>query len=185
MTAAYFPAIDTWAMSAAAVEASLGEMARDGARGTEGVVLWLGRRQGGTAEITHLVALRGTGIVKRPDLLIIHHSLLNEVADVAIDLGVSLLGQVHSHGPGATTDLSRLDRAEGLAVPYYLSVVAPDYALRAGTRLTDCGIHVYEPGVGYRRLPPPEVATRVRVLPGPRPPLLTIGEPEEGTTYDG
>ena len=151
-------------------------MSTDGVRGNEGVVLWLGRRCQGQAEITHLVGLRGLGVTKRSDLLIIAPRLLNEVADVALQLDVSLIGQIHTHGPGYGIDLSRTDRARGMAVPYFLSVVAPDYGLRSDTGITDCGVHVFEPGLGYRRLSTREIEQRVQVIPGSPPPLLLIGQ---------
>ncbi|MER3406785.1 MAG: hypothetical protein C4289_17785, partial [Chloroflexota bacterium] len=84
----------------------------------------------GQAEITHVVGLRGPGVIKRPDFLRIEPWLLNDVTDLAIDLGVVLVGQVHTHGPGYGTDLSMTDRTYGIAVPFYISVVAPDYGLR-------------------------------------------------------
>ena len=84
MTASKTP--ELWNLPAAALQASLAEMAPDGVRGCEGIALWLGRRSGATAEITHVVALRGLGIEKLPDRLSISPELLNEVTDVAIDL---------------------------------------------------------------------------------------------------
>ena len=68
------------------------------------------------------------------------------------------------------------DRNFGIRVPYFLSLVAPDYAQRPDTRLEDCGVHVFEPGTGFRRLPPSEVARRILFVPGVPLPLLTVGE---------
>lgn len=62
-----------------------------------------------------------------------------------------------------------------LLVPHYLSVVAPDYALRPETRIEDCGVHVFEPSRGYRRLTNEEIAARVKVIPGAAAPFLTVG----------
>jgi hypothetical protein len=161
------------------LEGSLQEMSNDGVHGNEGVVLWLGRRALEQAEITHLVGLRGSGVTKRPELLVITPWLLNEVADVALHLNVSLIGQIHTHGSGYGIDLSRTDRTRGIAVPHFLSVVAPDYGLRSDICITDCGVHVFEPGLGYRRLSMSEVEQRVQVVLGPPPPLLLIGQDEE------
>jgi hypothetical protein len=108
--------------------------------------------------------------------LVIQASLVNELTDVAIELGIALIGQIHSHGALYGTDLSYADRNFGIAVPYFLSLVAPDYALRPQTRLEDCGVHVFEPRSGFRRLSVPEVAQRLRVFPGEPVPVLTIGE---------
>jgi hypothetical protein len=175
MTATFFPPVRGWRIPERAVAGSLAELARDGREGMEGIALWLGRRRDGDAEVTHLVALRGPGVTKRPDLLRIEPWLLNDVTDVAIDLGVSLVGQIHSHGR-AWVDLSWTDRADGVAVPHYLSVVAPWFGLRPGTRLVDCGVHVFEPSQGWRRLPASEVEVRLRVDPGARAPVITVGQ---------
>ena len=170
----YFPVVESWLISEGALAASLSEMARDGMVGNEGVAMWLGRR-GLIAEVTHVVRLRGPGVVREPDHLHVHAHLLNDVADLAIEHEVSLLGQIHSHGPGYGVDLSLTDRRYGIAVPYFLSVVAPDYALRDETTLADCGLHVYERDHGFRRLHPPESADRVRVARGGSVTLLTAG----------
>jgi hypothetical protein len=145
------------------MDESCREMARDGLSGNEGVMLWLGRRQGGTAAVTHLVALRGPEILKRPDQLVIQAGLLNEVTDLAIKLGVHLVGQIHSHGSLCGTDLSYADRTLGIRVPFFLSLVAPDYALRPYTAIEDCGIHLFEPKTGWRRLPIAEIKSRIEV----------------------
>jgi hypothetical protein len=171
----FFPPIKKWVVPESAIADSLREMALDGALGNEGVALWLGKRLKGIAEVTHLVALRGPGVIKRPDLLRIESFLFNDVADVAIKLGVSLLGQIHSHR-GFGVDLSWVDSTYGVAVPYYLSAVAPYYAMRDDTDIKDCGVHVFEPGRGYRRLPPQEVAKRIRIGYGQKLPFLIVGE---------
>lgn len=171
----FFPSIKKWVIPASAILDSLKEMAFDGAIGNEGIVLWLGNRLKGIAEVTHLVGLRGPGVIKQPDLLRIESHLFNDVADVAIELGVSLLGQIHSH-EGFWVDLSWADSTYGVAVPYYLSVVAPHYAMRGDTDINDCGVHVFEPGRGYRRLPPNEVARRLNIGYGHKVPFLTVGE---------
>jgi hypothetical protein len=153
-------------------------MSLDGALGNEGVTLWLGKRLKGIAEVTHLVVLRGPGIIKQPDLLRIDSHLFNDVTDVAIEFGVSLLGQIHSHR-GLWVDLSWVDSTYGVAVPYYLSVVAPHYAMRADTNIKDCGVHVFDPRRGYRRLPPQEVAKRIHIVYGQKLTILTVGEESE------
>lgn len=176
MNTTFFPPVEVWHLTKSVLEDSLREMSNDGVHGNEGVVLWLGRRVQGQAEITHLVGLRGPGVVKRPNLLIILPWLLNEVADVALQLNVSLIGQIHTHGTGYDIGLSRTDRARGIAVPHFLSVVAPDYGLRGDIGIVDCGVHVFEPGLGYRRLSTREVEQRVQVISGTPPPLLLIGQ---------
>lgn len=176
MSLAFFPRVHRWHLPEPALTDSLAELASDGRDRKEGIVLWLGRRVDGDAAVSHLVLLRGPGIVRRPDLLRIVPALINDVTDLAIEFGVSLVGQIHSHGPGGGTDLSRTDRSQGISAPYYLSVVAPHFALKPRTRIADCGVHVFEPDLGYRRLSNAEVADRIAVSPGDRLPVLTVGQ---------
>ena len=176
MNATFFPSVEMWRLAEGVLEGSLQEMSNDGVHGNEGVVLWLGRRAQGQAEITYLVGLRGSGITKRSDLLVISSWVLNEVSDIALQLSVSLIGQIHTHGSGYGIDLSRTDRTRGIAVPHFLSVVAPDYGLRSDISIADCGVHVFEPGLGYRRLSLREVEHRVQVVPGSPAPLLLVGQ---------
>ena len=103
-----------------------------------------------------------------------------QLLEAAIDLGVSLIGQIHSHGPGYGVDLSPTDRMYGVAVPYYLSLVAPDYAVRPYTPLTECGVHVLQPGRGFRRLTTREINSRFELTQGKLPPLIVIGESQYG-----
>jgi hypothetical protein len=172
----YFTPITKWRMPEAAMAESCREMARDGIMGNEGVMLWLGQRRDGIAEVTHLVALRGDGVSKRPDLLVIEPYLLNEVTDIATKFGTVLVGQIHSHGQLYGTDLSFADRNLGIRVPYFLSLVAPDYALRPYTEIADCGVHLFEPKTGFRRLSANEVAGRIEVSNTASVEVLFVGE---------
>lgn len=172
----FFTPIRTWSIPGSTLAESFREMARDGIDGNEGVALWLGQRRDGHAEVTHVVALRGPGVIKRPDQLVIEAHLLNDVTDLAIELNAVLVGQIHSHGELFGTDLSYADHTFGIRVPYYLSLVAPDYALRPETRLEDCGIHLFEPGFGFRRFSTTEAGARIRIVPSPPIPVLTVGE---------
>jgi proteasome lid subunit RPN8/RPN11 len=148
-----------WLLPEAAMTASISEMAPDGARGCEGVALWLGRRSAGVVTVTHVVALRGPGITKRPDHLSISADLLNEVTMLAMRDGVYVVGQIHSH-PGKWVDLSEVDKRYGISIPGYLSVVAPDFARRPSTAIAECGVHVFDHGT-WRRLGAFERACRV------------------------
>lgn len=167
--------VSRWDIPEVVMAASLAEMAIDGRHGNEGVALWLGRRDGGVATVSHVLALRGPGVRKKHDLLIIDSAILNDVTDYAIENNVSLVGQIHSHGTFYGTDLSRTDRLYGITVPDYLSLVAPHYAQRPDTRITDCGIHVFRAGVGYVRLSPPEIARCIHVLRGQNVEVAIIG----------
>jgi len=163
-----------WRLPKAAIEDSLDEMARDGAQGDEGIVLWLGKDTGEIADVTHLIRLRGPLVEKRKDYINIHPALFNDVADVAIERGLRLVGQVHSHGAGYGVDLSPTDRLYGIQVPSYLSLVAPDYA-RTRAPLHDWGVHVYTDEAGYIRLSGDEARGRLQITEGLRPPMLTVG----------
>jgi hypothetical protein len=163
-----------WRIPQTAIADSIEEMSTDGQHGNEGIVLWLGRDESSVAEVTHLVKLRGPMIRKRPDQILIDSALFNEVADLAIEHKVRLLGQIHSHGPGYSLNLSDVDRAYGLQVPYYLSLVAPDYGL-SSVPISCCGVHVFEPGKGYVRLRPTAVSQAITMIDGPHLPFLQAG----------
>jgi hypothetical protein len=166
MNKKYFPLVECWNLPESALAGSIAEMSLDGVYGNEGVVLWLGRRSNGEAWISHLVMLRGAGCIKRPAQLVIHESAFAAVTDIAIENNLSLIGQIHSHGPGYGVDLSPTDKMYGIAVPYYLSLVAPDYAMRPETSLIECGVHVLEPDHGFRRLSSAEIHSRVILTRG-------------------
>ncbi|TPN82548.1 hypothetical protein FJ987_15710 [Mesorhizobium sp. CU2] len=153
-----------WRLPKAAMTASISEMARDGARGCEGVALWLGRRFAGIVTVTHVVALRGAGITRCPDRLSISPELLNEVTMLAIRAGVYLVGQIHSH-PSTWVDLSEADKRYGIRVHGFLSVVAPDFARRPNTALAECGVHIFDRGA-WRRLGAIERTCRVIAATG-------------------
>jgi len=156
---------------------SLEDMALDGAKGCEGVALWLGRHHEGAAVISACVLLRGPGVVKRPNHLSISAGLMNQVTMAALELDLILIGQVHSHNPLASTDLSYPDRYLGITERGYLSLVAPDFAQNPATRLAHCGVHVHEGAAGWRRMAAAEISSRFE-LPDltPHAPLV-IGGP--------
>jgi proteasome lid subunit RPN8/RPN11 len=170
----YFSPTQLWRIPQAAIEDSLDEMARDGANGHEGIVLWLGKDTGEIAEVTHLIRLRGPLVENREDFINIRPALFNDVADIAIEHGVRLVGQVHSHGPGYGVDLSPTDRIHGIQVPFYLSLVAPDYA-RTRVPVHDWGVHVYTREAGYVRIRHDEAGRCLQITGSLRPPMLTVG----------
>jgi len=175
VTSEFFPAVDVWHLPRSAFAASLHEMARDGIHGNEGIALWLGRRVGAVATVTHVVCLRGSDVVREPAHLHVGAGTLNDVADIAIEHGVSIVGQIHSHGRDFGVDLSLTDRRYGIAVPHFLSVVAPDYALRSDTTIAECGVHVFEAGKGYRRLDARESAGRLLLTDDVEATILLAG----------
>lgn len=167
MNAKHFPYIKVWTIPEICFQASLEELAVDGKYGKEGIVLWLGHRLEGSATVTHIVRLRGPGIIKEPDLLQIDASVLNDVTTMALDHNITLVGQIHSHGLYYGVDLSWSDRTYGISIPYYLSLVAPDYGMRQNITLAEYGVHVFEPPEGFRRLSVSEIAERIQVVSSP------------------
>ena len=122
--------------------------------------------------------LRGPGIEKYPWRINIDAALINDVTDVAIENKVRLIGQVHSHGPGYGLDLSPTDKAYGIRTPYYLSLVAPDYALSAAP-LQKWGVHVFMEKQGWIRLRAPEADRRLQCVPNSQATVITVGD-EDG-----
>jgi len=176
----YFDVPTRWVIPEAALHRSLQEMAIDGARGCEGVAMWLGHYDRDTAVVTHIAVLRGPGVRKAPNQLLIGADLMNDIADLAIEHRLRLIGQIHSHGASSGTDLSKADRAYGIGVPGYVSAVAPDYAMRANTPISECGVHVFEPRTGWRRLSADELRARVRMVREGDVPLLVAGDGGRG-----
>ncbi len=171
----FFSEPEQWRIGRHIFAESLAEMARDGALGNEGVAMWLGQYDGPTAIVSHVGILRGRHVRKAPDCLMIDSELINDLTDLAIDNGVRLIGQIHSHGPKYGTNLSETDRRYGLAVPGMLSLVAPDYAMRRNTALAECGVHLFQPGVGWRRLPADEMKSRLSLFDDGAANVLTAG----------
>lgn len=166
--------VDVWRVPASVLPDWLAEMAPDGKRGCEGIVLWLGVVIQRTATITHLVGLHGPKVIKRPDHLRIEPDLFNELVDLCEEVGSMLLGQIHSH-PGTFVDLSETDKRYGVSTPHYLSVVAPYYAQDPRVGWAQCGVHVFHDTLGFQRLSPEQVSRRVQVVSGAHPPLTRLG----------
>jgi len=173
--AKFFAEPKHWRIGQNVFRESLAEMARDGQHGNEGVAMWLGRYEDTTAIVTHVGILRGPHIRKAPALLMIGSELINDLTDLAIANGVRLIGQIHSHGPLYGTHLSETDRRYGVAVPGMLSLVAPDYALRANTHLGECGVHLFQPGKGWIRFTVAEVKARLSLFDDGATKILVAG----------
>jgi hypothetical protein len=150
----YFDVPTRWVIPEAALRCSLQEMAIDGARGCEGVAMWLGHYDRDTAVVTHIAVLRArpTPHRRRPDER--HCGSCDRASP-----------ETHRPNPFArATDLSKADRAYGIGVAGYVSAVAPDYAMRANTPISECGVYVFEPRTGWRRLSADELSARVRMV---------------------
>lgn len=162
----------SWILPQAAMDRSFDELAMDGVRHREGIALWAGVTAGNastpTVRVTHVILLRGPGVRRGLGSISIAPELLNEVTDALAVIGddVYLLGQIHGHPPEVSTDLSEVDIAYGIRTPQYLSVVAPDFGMFEPARIQECGVHVFEPHAGWRRLTSGEVSSRIDI-PGP------------------
>lgn len=163
-------------MPATILEQSIAEMAVDGRNGNEGTCFWLGKRAKGEAEVSHLVFLRGNGIHKSPLNVRVSAELMREVHERAEALGLSLVAQIHSHSSFCGVDMSPSDHAYGISVPFFLSIICPDYAQNPATTLLDCGVHVCLPEGGYIRLQRGEVKRKMIFMPGLLAGITVIGE---------
>lgn len=152
----------SWALPANLISESVQIMRPNGAQGNEGLALWLGDEQNGLVEFTHVLRLKGPGLVARPLQLSLSLRAISRITSLSDELGVYWAGQIHSH-PGRFVDLSPVDRAMGIKVQDYLSVVCPHYAQARTDGLAECGVHLFDKG-SYRRFPPHEVAARIRIL---------------------
>lgn len=175
MSAAFFSRVTKWVFPADALEAAFAELRLDGVHSSEGIALWLGHRNAGVASVTHMVYLRGSGLFKTEYHIRVSHDLFNEVTDAAINLGKTLIGQIHSHPGAAGVEMSDSDVSGTPQVPYYLSIVVPDLAMRARTELVDCGVHVFDPKKGFRRLSSRLVRQRIKLVEVEHIQRITMG----------
>lgn len=171
----FYPAIESWVVPLQGWRLAFDEMAQDGRLGNEGTCLWVGSRHGKTAIITDVVVLRGEGIRKHPELITISDDLMHKLANKIAGSARCVIGQIHSHGIGSSTALSQTDQQYTMRVPGFLSIVAPDYA----QRLVDpeyCGVHVFESGLGFRRMDRREARCKLRLDPKQICGLISIGD---------
>lgn len=144
--------ISHWYMPKSAFQSTVKSLARHGREGREGIVFWLGKRHESQADILHIVTIPSSKMEHTSLFLDVPPETLNLVTDISSRYGVAIVGQAHSHPSGYPVDLSITDRTHGFNIPYFLSVVVPDFGQKPGTKIWDCGIHVYYPGRGYERL---------------------------------
>lgn len=176
MKTTYFSPLQKWTLPESCLPISLDELSIDGKLGNEGLVLWLGHKSNGIATVTHLMKLRGDGIIKEPDYLEVKRWLFAEITIEAAKHNLVLVGQIHSHGPYYGVDLSPSDRVNGISTPYYLSVVAPDFGLNKNTVWQDCGVHIYYKNSGFMRLSEREIHDRIELIPSASIDILIVGE---------
>lgn len=176
MTNDFFPVVKTWELLADVLPTSYTEMARDGRLDREGIAMWGGTRGADeTARIEAVVLLRGPGVQRHRQFIRISSDLMNEVTDVLDSYSLSLVGQIHAHPPSSSTALSETDIRNGIAVPYYLSVVAPNYASSARPNLDECAAHLYESRSGWRRFDVTEAQERLRISSRASSLVITVG----------
>ena len=176
MTNDFFPIVNTWDLPENVIATSYQEMANDGCLDREGIAMWGGTRDAtGTARVEAVVLLRGMGVERNRHFIRISSDLMNEVTDVLDSHNLSLIGQIHAHPPSSSTTLSPTDIRYGIAVPYYLSVVAPNYASSSRPNLAECTAHVYEPSLGWRRFDHSEAKKRLRIGSQSQARVITIG----------
>jgi hypothetical protein len=177
-----------WTLPRAALAISFEEIAADGVFDREGICLWGGRRYSSSSgdaadvDVTHVIKLRGDGILRRRDFIGISSALFNDITDALADIGdgVYLIGQIHSHPPYSSVDLSPTDIKYGIAAPQFLSVVAPRFGMDAVPSVGTCGVHISEPP-RWRRLSEAEARDKVVVTDGSAE-SITVGESAGGSS---
>lgn len=149
-----------WLLHPDLLPSSIEAMRPLGEGGKEGLALWFGTLDDeGVAEVTHVVQPVGPGFESTPLYLRLSMRAIGQLTEWADNLGVFLIGQIHSH-PGNFVELSELDIRQGFRFQDFLSVVCPHYAQRLDTRLSDCGIHAFDKGA-YRRIARAEFGARL------------------------
>jgi hypothetical protein len=172
----YFPKINRWRLPQDALTLSVEEMATDGRAGNEGTCFWFGKRIKGEADVSHLIFLRGSGVRKSPANVRVSAELMREVHERADSLGLTLLGQIHSHSKWCGVDMSSSDHAYGISVPYFLCVICPDFAQRSETTISECGVHVFVPKKGYVRLSDSQIERKMIITPKRQSQVSIVGE---------
>jgi len=150
-----------WYLPVDLLSASIDVMRPHGALGNEGLALWFGVDEGERVEISHVVDVSGPGFQTTPLYMSLSLGAMAALTDLAEQLDVALVGQIHSH-PARFLDLSPVDQRQGIRSPNYLSAVCPYYAQRPVDRFDECGVHVFE-DQRYRRMSGDEMSRRLVV----------------------
>lgn len=111
-----------------------------GATGREGMVLWVGRREGPTFTVTNLVVPEQRGLRTRDGVCVIVDA--DELRRLNLELyqhSMQLVAQVHSH-PGRAFHSSTDDEFAIARTIGALSLVVPDFAVRPFS-LSDCATY--------------------------------------------
>lgn len=130
-----------------AIEASLEAIQRIGAGTREVALFWLGDVE--TVAVATVVLPVGPGVQWEPLSLRLAEAWMLRLAELCEELGVVVLGAVHSHPVAAF--MSGIDRDAFFHAPDFVSVVIPDYGR---TRVEDAAstwaVFVGLPGNGWR-----------------------------------
>jgi hypothetical protein len=128
---------------------------------TEGLVYWAGVPDGRGGTITTLVVPRSDAYYARIQTSIAANA---EVIDTLSSYEIVLLGQAHSHPPGALARHSEGDDVLTFS-PFEgaVSVVVPNFA-RGECDPRSWGVHRYMHGA-YRFIPPPRRLEHLHILP--------------------
>lgn len=172
---ALYDKMEGWDLPQAVVEWSFAEMRRRGEDGAEGIAFWAGRAEGAIARVSHAFIVRGRHVLCRRGILELESSLVNDLTDEVLTRGLYLIGQVHSHPPGASVRMSDTDQRYGIVAPSYLSVIVPDFAGGEWQKRSTWGVHVYGPARRWRTLPTTEALQRIAISEREAE-LVTIGE---------
>lgn len=154
-----YPAIDAWVLPHAALRATIAAVLPSGRLGRESGVFWIGDRTA-VSVVRSVVHPIGLGVAEHPGQWRVAPEVFGLISRWAKEMGSSLLGVAHIHGPGVPPRLSRPDRKQSVQAPGVLSVVIGNGG--ADEDFHDWGWYLYEDG-DYRRLGRHEVGSLIRI----------------------
>jgi proteasome lid subunit RPN8/RPN11 len=127
----------------------------------EGIVYWAGMTAEGLVVVTTCLAPAAEATWGAYRTSAVANA---KVIQAICDLGLQLLGQVHSH-PGVSVGHSSGDDA-GALMPYpgFYSLVVPFHAQKGMLPFLRCGIHRFD-GRRFQRLSPEDVDRLFQVIP--------------------
>lgn len=151
------------ACPSAVVSATIDALRRSGARGHEGIVLWLGERRSGQIEVAQAYVPEHSA---RRDMFHIPPSGMRTLQGHLRARRWMIVAQVHSH-PGLAFHSSADDDWAIVRHVGALSIVAPYFArqLTPGSFLADCATYELDEGNRWRRVEIGDVGSRCEILP--------------------
>lgn len=135
-----------------------------GATGNEGMVLWIGKRDGIIFAVTDLVIPQQRGIRTADGVCVVIDGTELQRLNLALyKSGRQLIAQLHSHPTHAYH--SAMDDEYAIArVVGSFSLVIPDFAVRPFT-LEDCAIYRLDANGHWLEMPSDAVARTIKILP--------------------